>query len=400
MAIPSAATPEMPRSTSLPLNKPFIFNTLLPRAAKRRLFQSMFSKFEINTRFVCARGDSLKSEALREASMPVLDRLGVVRFTLLAFALLSTTPLQSCGDGPHSKLTPRKTIVIDYTAPHEAINQIISGFRRGIASNADFRDTNIVEMHASGDSTQYAQVISASIAKHPDLLATITTPVAQTALQMKPKGLNILFLAVTDPVGAGLVPSLDRPGAITGVSDLAPYAAVLNLIRILRPNARRIGMPYSPQEQPAVFGRDFIVSIAPKYGFSVDDVPVTNKDELPTLLATLAGRNDILLIGSDNSMFEAAPIIVKTGIDGHIPTFAADSTSVKAGALGGYTIDYELLGETGARQAVALLAGKSASDLPVITMSEGVLELNRTTAAELHIQFPLELLKKAKRIYD
>lgn len=294
----------------------------------------------------------------------------------------------------------RLQVGIVYTAPHALINQIVDGFRDGLQAEFGEGVIEVVERHASGDESQYSATVEGLLSRRPDLLVPITTPIAQAALASKPVDLPMVFLAITDPQGAGLVESIERPEKSTGVSDLAPFEEIIPLIRRLYPAARRIGFPYSPDEQPAVFSRDQVLRIAPRHGFEVDARPVTSDDELTSLLEALAASSDALLIGADNKMFEASPLIARVALDASKPFFSGDSTSIKAGALGGYTIDYVMVGREGARVAAEVLRGADVRTIPVHVMNEGVLELNLATAKALGIALPRELVAKAHQVYN
>lgn len=301
--------------------------------------------------------------------------------------------------GSGAALAQAKRVGLVYTAPHELINQVVKGFRDELDKQMPPGSYEIVERNASGDTTQYSSTVDSVLAQGLSLIAPITTPISQIALQNKPKTVPMVFLAVTDPLGAHLVDSIEQPGKSTGVSDLAPFEAILKFIKQTRPDIRRIGLPYSPEEQPAIYGRDQIIRLAPSLGFVIDAKAVTSKDELAVLLSTMAQNDDAILVGSDNGMFEAAPLIVKTAMDAKKPVFAGDSTSIKAGAVGGYTIDYTQVGKEGARLAARVLQGESAGQIPVVVMRDGVLEINRDSAARLGIKFPPDVIAKAKTIY-
>jgi putative ABC transport system substrate-binding protein len=290
------------------------------------------------------------------------------------------------------------SIGLVYTAPHELINQVVLGFKEGLATGLQ-GGFSIVEKHANGDVTQFAPTVNSTIAAGLDLLVPVTTPISQIALKAAPNNLPVCFLAVTDPVGAGLVESLDEPVLGTGVSDLAPFESVLRFIRETVPSARTIGLPYNPEEQPAVFGRDQVLKYAPRFGFEIDPKAVTSKDEFSSLIRHLAATNDLLVIGSDNAMFEASPTIVKSALDARRPVFAGDSTSIKNGAVGGLTIDYYQVGWEGAKLAIRILKGEKAGAIPVVVLNEGVLELNLGTAQQLGIAFSSGVLAEARTIH-
>ncbi len=316
----------------------------------------------------------------------------------LLLGLLAVTACSKSGVDAGKSTPARKRIAIVYIAPHELINQIISGFKQRVTEELGTDNVEFFEMHASGDSTHFAATVRAAIGRQPDVLAPITTPIAQIALKEAPPSLPVCFLGITDPIGAGLVPSLDHPGKCTGVSDLAPFGATLDFMRQIVPSVKTLGMPYSPDEQPALFARDQVTALAAAHGIRVDARPVVSKDDLPALIRELVRSSDALLIGSDNGMFEAAPVIVKTALDSRKPVFAGDSTSIKAGAVGGYTVDYSDVGRQGGSLAVRVLRGEKAGDIPIVVLKSGVLELNAQSASQLGITFPPAMRQAARTV--
>lgn len=301
------------------------------------------------------------------------------------------------GCSRETKPAPAKRVRIVYIAPHELIGQIVDGFRAQLTKEMG-ASVEIFEKHANGDTSQMNSTVSAVLGAGVDLVAPITTPIAQITVKQAPKGLPVLFLGITDSVGAGIVDSIERPGRSTGVSDVAPFEAVLALVRELVPEAKTIGLPFSPDEQPAVFAKNELSRLAPLMGMTLVAQAVPSKDELPAVLRQLTQSSDVLVIGSDNAMFEAAAQIVKAGLDARKPTFAADSTSVKAGAIGAYTIDYREVGVEGGKMAARILRGESAATMPVFVMKTGVLELNLSSAGRLGIQVPAAVIARAKNV--
>jgi putative ABC transport system substrate-binding protein len=301
---------------------------------------------------------------------------------------------------PRDNAPKAARIGLIYIGPHELINQIVGGFKDGVAQSMGSRPYEIVERHANGDKTQVSTTVNAAIASRLDVIATITTPVSQVALKNAPATLPVVFVGVTDPVGAGLAKSMERPELSTGVSDLAPLAAMLALIKEVTPQVKRIGFPFSPEEQPAVYSRQTVEKLAPGLGLTIDARPVTSNDELATVVRELARSNDALLVGADNGMFEAAPTISKIALDNHKPFFAADSSSVKAGAAAGVTIDYKQVGLEGGKLAVRVLSGERAGSIPVTLMTNGVIELNRSTIKKLGLPFGEDVWKRAKTVYE
>lgn len=320
-----------------------------------------------------------------------------ILLSLLGLALAATTI--SCSR-PSNASSKTARIGLVYIGPHELINQIIAGFKDGVAQSIGKRPYEIIERHANGDKSQVSSTVNGAFAARLDVIATITTPVSQVALKNAPATVPVVFVGVTDPVGAGLVKSLEQPGLSTGVSDLAPLSAMLALIKEVTPRVKRIGFPFSPEEEPAVYSRQTVERLAPGLGLAIDARPVTSNDELTTVVRALARSNDAILVGADNGMFEAAPTIAKIALDNHKPFFAADSSSLKAGAAAGVTIDYSQVGLEGGKLAVRVLNGERAGAIPVALMTKGVLELNRSTVKKLGLRLDDSIWKRAKTIYE
>jgi putative ABC transport system substrate-binding protein len=304
-----------------------------------------------------------------------------------------------CGCGHPINQTQPLKVAITYIGPHELINQIVAGFRTEMGSQLDGRPVEIIERHANGDETQISSMLNGVIAMKPDALATITTPVSQQALKNAPASMPLIFVGVTDPVGAGLVKTLERPELTTGVSDVPPLERTLAVIRQISPGAKRIGFPYSPNEEPAVYSRRKVEALASKYGFVIDARAVTSTDQLPSLVRAMVRSDDALMVGADNGMFEAAPMLSKIALDAHKPFFAADSSSVKAGAVAGVTVDYTQVGMAGAQLVKRVLRGEKAGGIPVASMTDGKLEVNSSSLKILGIALPATLTSQVKQTY-
>jgi putative tryptophan/tyrosine transport system substrate-binding protein len=323
------------------------------------------------------------------------NRFALFVLVVIIFVLLSA----SCSRAPQGENPARSRIGIVYIGPHELINQIITGFRDGIAQQLPAGSYDIVERHANGDQTQISATINGAIASKLNVLATITTPVSQQAIKNAPKSLPVVFVGVTDPIGAGLVKSMEKPELTTGVSDVAPLQTIMDMIKQITPKARRIGFPYSPDEQPALYSRSVIERLAPTMGYSIDARPVTSKDEVATIVRDMARSDDAILVGADNKMFEAAPLIAKIALDGHKPFYSADSSSVKAGAVAGVTVDYTQIGRAGADIVVRVIKGERAGAIPVQTLTQGNLEINQTSLQKLGINLPPSVAAQVKATY-
>ncbi|NOT42918.1 MAG: ABC transporter substrate-binding protein [Alphaproteobacteria bacterium] len=311
----------------------------------------------------------------------------------LVAAAIAVASLASCDTkGPAPKIT------IVYTAPHPVINDIIAGFKQTVTSS--YPGAVFSERHAEGRPEQYGTVVLGAISNSPTILAPITTPITKLAVEQTRGRIPIVFMGVTDPVGAGVAKSLQAPGLATGSSDLCPFSELLRIARSALPKATRLGLPYNPSDQPAVFGRSQLLAIAPSFGFTIVDQQITSASELSTSVTNLASRADAIVIAADNLMMENPSAVVSAAAAGGRPAFACDTASINAGAVAGVSVNYKQVGELAGLLAVQVLQGKAPGVLPVAVLRSGGVVVNKKAACEAHIALPPDLLTKAVEVIN
>src|SRR5665811_2466874 len=139
--------------------------------------------------------------------------------------------------------------------------------------------------------------------KSKDLILAIATPTAQAAAQAitdKP----ILITAVTDPVAAGLVDSMDKPGGnITGTTDMNPVEEQLELVKEIAPDAKTVGIVYSSGEVNSEIQVKMAKAAAPGLGLEIKEATVSNSSEVQQ--AALSLDVDAYYIPTDNTVVSA-----------------------------------------------------------------------------------------------
>lgn len=313
------------------------------------------------------------------------------------FYLITITSLTFLSFGcKQSNTTDKQVISIVYTSPHPVINEIINGFIEVVRDS--FPDVGFIERHANGQTDEYSTQVQAAIRDKPSILVPITTPISKIAVQEAPSSLPIVFLGVTDPVGAGIIPSLELPEKATGACDLCPFESLIKLTRELFPKAKILGLPYNPVDQPAVFGRKQIIALAPQYGFEIVDVQVTSPSELPIQIKGLARKVDVVLIAADNLMMENPALISESALEMKRPTVACDLASVEKGAVAGVSVNYKDVGAMGGLNAIKVLKGIPVKDIPVAVLSNGEIALNLEAACRAGIRFDSLAVAKALHV--
>jgi putative tryptophan/tyrosine transport system substrate-binding protein len=287
-------------------------------------------------------------------------------------------------------------IGILYTEPHPVLTTIIEAFKARVKESIP--DAVFVEQHGSGSKAQYPATVRAVIDQGVDLLAPVTTPMSIETLSQASGRVPVVFLGVTDPVGAELLNSLDNPEKCSGVSDNPPMDGVIELVRLYLPQAKSIGIPYDPTDQPGVITAKQTAAIGEAGGLKVELRPVTSESELRAAVRGLSAQVDALVIGMDNLMMKNAGIISRTAMEQGKPLFAADNKSVEMGAVAGVGVDYADVGRLGGDIAVKVLKDhQPVGKIPVEMLKTGQVFFNEQVANSLKLLVPNEIRDRGKR---
>ncbi len=256
--------------------------------------------------------------------------------------------------------------------------------------------TNIVERNADGQSSILPMIARQFDERNPALIISITTPAAQAVAKVSHA--PHVFSAVTNPIDAGLVPSLEHPGAtITGTSDAWPYLDQLRIIREILPQSKRLGVIFNPGESAAAYGLAQLRVLAPQVGFQLVEGPISSTGDEYSAARELASNCDALLIDSDNTAISGEAAAVRVAQQRRVPLFAGDSGSVAKGAVAAVSVGYEQLGTETGKLAVRMLRGER--NLPVFVGRGDEIILNTEAARTMGVKLPPRLISRAKQVY-
>lgn len=281
------------------------------------------------------------------------------------------------------------------------------------ATRKGFIDQLEEQGYKSGSKAEYLyknaqnnRAVSGQIARHlvgekVDLILAISTPSAQDAAAATQE-IPILFAAVTDPVAARLVKSLEQPGGnVSGTTDRSPVTQQLAVIREIVPKAKTIGTVFNSGEVNSVASVKDIKSEAAKLGMTVVEAPATSSSAVKMAAESLVGRVDVIHIPTDNTVVLALESVIKVCQDNKIPLFAADVESVGRGAIAALAVDYYKLGrQTGAMAARIIEGTVRVSELPVEFQKELLLHINPKQAKKMGVDLPEAVVKKASKIVE
>ncbi len=297
--------------------------------------------------------------------------------------------------------TEQKQIGIIQFIEHDCLDMARKGFIDELAEQGfeDGKNIKIDYQNAQGDQSVCNSIANNFLENNAkkDLILSIATPAAQSVANLT-KTVPTLFTAVTDPVLCGLVKSIDEPGGnITGTSDMVAVEKQINLIKQLKPNARKIGILYCSSEANSQVQAQIAKSEAEKLGLEAIDYTVSNSSEIQQMVEYMTGLVDAIFVPTDNLVVSCMPLVSKIATAAKKPIICSESASVKNGALATYGIDFYKLGKETAKQAVSILRDQETPQkLPVQYQPDPKLCINYEVAKKLEIEIPEELRRKAQ----
>jgi putative ABC transport system substrate-binding protein len=312
-----------------------------------------------------------------------------------AYGLLAALALAADGAAAEPKMVAITAIV-----EHPALDAVRDGIQKGLADlgYAEGTDVTFTYESAQGNPATAAQIARQFVGDAPAVIVAISTPSAQ-AVAAATKDIPIVFSAVTDPLAAELVSSLDAPGGnVTGVSDMAPIGDHLALIREVTANVKRLGVLYNPGEANSVSSVAALKSAAGGAGVEIVEAPANRSADVQGAARSLIGKVDAVYVPTDNTIVSALESAVSVAIEAKIPLYAGDVDSVARGALAAVGFNYFDVGVQTAALVDRVLKGDKAGDVAVVFAAGTDLQVNRKTAEAIGVDIPQAVLDRASKV--
>ncbi|WP_304340874.1 ABC transporter substrate-binding protein [Metaclostridioides mangenotii] len=313
--------------------------------------------------------------------------------SLILAGSLGISMLSGCSNNSSNKkgeANKVQTIGITQLVEHPSLDKTREGFVKALEDNGYKDGENIkIDYQNAQNSIPTTQTIASKFASDKkDLIYAISTPSAQAAYNAT-KDIPIMITAVTDPIEAGFVKSLEKPGGnISGTSDYISIDKNLELIKIFVPEAKTIGVLYNTSEVNSKIQVDNLKEYAEKNNYTVVEKGVSSSNEVNQAMSSLAGKIDVIYVPTDNLIVSSMPIVSKIANSNKIPVIASEDGSVSSGALACQGIDYEKLGYKSGELAIKVLKGEKISNIPVTTLDETQIIVNEDTLKALSLDKP------------
>lgn len=286
---------------------------------------------------------------------------------------------------------------------HGSLDAAYEGFVDGLeeAGYVDGENVKVNYQNASGDLNTCQQICDVFKNDGTDMVLAIATNAAQSAVNVfQETEVPVLFTAVTDPVDAGLVDSNEAPGKnVTGTSDMPVIADQIAVIKEVLPEAKTLGILYTSSESNSELQANEAKAAAEALGFEVIIQTASTTNDIAQVVQSVVGSVDAVYIPSDNAFASSMATVNQKAVEGQLPVFCAVEDMIKEGGIATTAVDYYELGKQTAAQAVRILEGEAASEIPVETQKEFAMVVNKTFAESVGVEVPASVLDKAATVY-
>jgi putative tryptophan/tyrosine transport system substrate-binding protein len=288
----------------------------------------------------------------------------------------------------------------------DADGERVRAYRRGLSETGyvEGRNVTIEYRWADGQNDRLPSMAVDLVRRGVNVIVTGGTP-ATLAAKAATTTIPIVFILSTDPVAAGLVASLNRPGGnVTGVTglnvELAPKK--LELLHELLPSATTLALLVNPTNPVAAENQSRTVAAAARtLGLQVHILHSSTEGDFDSVFARFAQTSaGALVIGSDLLFTSRSERLAALGLRHAVPSIYQFREFAEAGGLMSYGGSITDWGHQAGIQTGRILAGAKPADLPVHQATKLELFINLKTAKALGVEVPATLLARADEVME
>ena len=330
------------------------------------------------------------------------NQQGRRRFFIVTAAVLAARPLV-VGAQPAAK-RPRIGVLMPSTAAGTA--NLIAAFEQGLRDHGYVNGRNIVldYRYTDGQAARTPELASELVRAGADVIVTTTDAVVGT-LKQHTQTIPIVMVNSSDPVGAGLVRTLARPGAnVTGLTNFSPEVSGkrVQLLKEIVPGLSRVVYLWNPQAAGATEAYRQIEAAGRRLNVAIQSLEVRRAEDIGPAFASLkAGSDTGLLVQAPNALlYTMRQEISALAIKQRLPSIFNRVEYVSAGGLMSYGPNVTDMYRRAAAYVDKILKGAKPGDLPVEEPTRFELTINLKTAKALGIAIPGSVLPYADRVIE
>jgi putative ABC transport system substrate-binding protein len=268
----------------------------------------------------------------------------------------------------------------------------------------DGRNLHIEYRWGAGDAGLFRKYATELAALRPDVVLATGTPVME-ALQQVTHTVPVVFVTVIDPVGAGFVESLARPGGnSTGFTlfEFGMSSKWLELLKEIEPDLKRVAVLRDASIGSGTGQLAALQAVAPSLGVELTPVGVRDAGEIERGLATIANTSNGggMIVTASTLALVHRELIITLAARHRLPAVHGDRTFVAAGGLISYGPDRVEPFRLAADYVNRILKGEKPSVLPVQAPTKYELAINLKTAKALGLAIPADLIARANEVIE
>jgi putative ABC transport system substrate-binding protein len=341
------------------------------------------------------------AEGPKRGRSPVLD-IGRREFITLIGGVAAAAPLAARAQ--QGERMRRIGVLISYS---DDLQIRVSVFQQTLQQLGwtDGHNIRIEYRWTAGDADEVRRLAKELVRLDPDVIVCQTTPSVR-ALGQETHTIPIVFIQVTDPVRAGFVASMARPGGnVTGLSMYEPAmgAKWLEVLKEIAPDVARVALLFNPETAPGR-GSFFLSSIeaaAPSLAVKPITTPVQDAAGIERAIAAFAREsNGGLFVMPDLTTQFHRDLIIGLAARHQLPAVYSQRTFVLSGGLISYGVDTIHQFHLAATYVNRILRGEKPSNLPVQAPVKFELAINQKTAKALGLTVPATLLARADEVIE
>ena len=309
--------------------------------------------------------------------------------------------LASVAAAQQAKKVPRVGYLAAVSASADAPR--LESFRQALRELGYVEGQNIIVeyRHQDRDFERLPDIATELVRLNIDVLVTVTTNAALAA-KKSAGSVPIIFMGVTDPIAAGLVESLARPGGnSTGITNMAAVLTGkrLEFLKEALPRISRVAVLWDPQAPGSVPQWKGSQEPAKELNLQLYSMEVSSADNYDAAFRkAIEARNSAVWVTLNPLANSNQKLIAELAIKNRLPSICARSDYAESGCLLSYGPSYSIEGRDGARFVDKIIKGARPADLPVQQPTKFELVINLNTAKRIGVTIPPSVLNLADKV--
>lgn len=286
----------------------------------------------------------------------------------------------------------RVEITVNQFVSHVALDAAYNGFIKGLEDRKILPEKAKIQFaNAQGNIATSVQIAQKQASGKPDFMVAIATPSAQTSLKSRKEGSVLAFVAVTDPVGAGLIAD-----DVIGVTDRPPLDEMVDTVLKIIPNIKNVGVLFNNGEINSTITVNKLSETLGKRGITLKKVPINSSAEIKSAFGSLTGKVEVVFVPQDNLIVSALNTMVRQSNQHKIPLISCDPTLVSEGVMIAVGADYYKSGYQLATMIADMINGQKL-DNKIQTTNIIRTQINEGIAEKFGIEIPIKFRQKEKK---